>query len=97
MKYKIILASAALEDLKHARAYDCTMIKDKIREHLSHQPTRLSETLIKRLRGLNKPQYRLRVGDYRIFYDVAEDEVQILAIIPKSKAEEWLEREGEKQ
>src|SRR5439155_1779326 len=37
----------------------------------------------KRLRGLSRPQYRLRVGDdIRVFYDVVENTVQVLAVVP---------------
>jgi mRNA interferase RelE/StbE len=46
------------------------------------------------LRGLRKPQYRLRVGDVRIFYDVTETTVEILAIATKSEAESWLAQFG---
>jgi mRNA-degrading endonuclease RelE of RelBE toxin-antitoxin system len=55
----------------------------------------LSRSRIKRLRGLARPQYRLRVGGVRIFYDVAESEVQVLAIVPKENASAWLDRWGE--
>lgn len=54
-----------------------------------------SRSRIKRLRGLAKPQYRLRVGDLRIFYDVRENAVEVLAIVPKSQAARWLEAWGE--
>jgi mRNA-degrading endonuclease RelE of RelBE toxin-antitoxin system len=47
------------------------------------------------LRGLRHPQYRLRIEDFRVFYDVEEDRVEILAIILKSKAVEWLKKVGE--
>jgi mRNA-degrading endonuclease RelE of RelBE toxin-antitoxin system len=47
------------------------------------------------LRGTRKPEYRLRVGDVRVFYDVRGDEVEVLAIIEKSRAAEWLEKTGE--
>jgi hypothetical protein len=33
--------------------------------------------------------------DVRVFYDVTEDTVEVLAIVPKSEANEWLERYGE--
>jgi len=33
----------------------------------------------------------------RVFYDVVESRVEILAIIPKSKAAEWLEEIGEEK
>ena len=36
---------------------------------------------MKRLRGLDQPQYRLRVGEMRVFYDVTETEVEVLAIV----------------
>jgi len=45
---------------------------------------------IKRLRGLLGPQYRLRVGDVRIFYDVSGTNVEVLAIVDKSEAKSWL-------
>jgi hypothetical protein len=35
------------------------------------------------------------VGEVRVFYDVNEGTVEVLAIVPKSAAAEWLERVGE--
>ena len=62
--------------------------------YLRHEPKKASRSRIKRLRGLRKPQYRLRVGDVRIFYDVTETTVEILAIVTKSEAESWLAEYG---
>jgi mRNA interferase RelE/StbE len=42
------------------------------------------------LRGLLRPQYRLRVGEVRVFYDVSGSTVEVLAIVAKSEAESWL-------
>jgi mRNA interferase RelE/StbE len=61
--------------------------------HLRHQPEKTSRSRIKRLRGLSRPQYRLRVGDIRVFYDVA-DGVEILAIVSKPETRAWLEQFG---
>lgn len=44
----------------------------------------------KRLRGLSQPQYRLRVGEVRVFYDVTREAVQVLAIVTKAEAAGWL-------
>ena len=41
-----------------------------------------------------QPQYRLRVNDTRVFYDVTETSVEILAIIEKQEAQAWLDQEG---
>jgi hypothetical protein len=46
------------------------------------------------LRELSEPQYRLRIGELRVFYDVTESEVQVLAIVTKIQAQAWLEQEG---
>ncbi len=53
-----------------------------------------SKSRIKRLRGLKRPQFRLRVEDVRVFYDVREQVVEVLAIIAKSEAEKWLGQTG---
>jgi hypothetical protein len=34
------------------------------------------------------------VDDVRVFYDVKESTVEILAVVSKSEAAEWLKREG---
>jgi len=54
----------------------------------------LSKSRIKRLRGLRQPQYRLRVGEIRVFYDIVEAEVHVLAIVEKSETADWLKERG---
>ena len=44
---------------------------------------------------MQQPQYRLRVGEVRVFYDIVHSTVQILAIVAKSEAEKWLNQYGE--
>jgi hypothetical protein len=39
-------------------------------------------------------QYRLRVGEVRVFYDVSGAKVEILAIVAKSDAHLWLAQFG---
>lgn len=96
MRYEIVLAPEAVEDLDTLRANLRATVRDALEEHLRHEPTKTSRRRIKRLRGLSHPQYRLRVGDdIRVFYDVAGQEVHVLAIVAKSDANAWLEKHGE--
>ena len=96
MRYEIILAPEAVEDLRRLKANVRAQVEDAIERHLRHEPTKASKTRIKRLRGLSRPQYRLRVGDdIRVFHDVTDDTAEVLAIVPKSEANEWLERYSE--
>jgi mRNA-degrading endonuclease RelE of RelBE toxin-antitoxin system len=96
MRYEIVLALEAAEDLGALKAAAKASIKEALETHLRYEPTKVSKSRIKRLRGVTRPQYRLRVGEIRVFYDVAGADVEVLAIIAKSEAEQWLEKFGTK-
>ena len=94
MRFAIILAPEAIEDLNSLKANLRATVRAAIETHLRHEPRKISRSRIKRLRGLDCPQYRLRVGDVRVFYDVSDEAVEILAIVNKSEADAWLTRFG---
>jgi mRNA interferase RelE/StbE len=96
MRCEIVLSPEAIEDLKLLDAHTKARVKDLIETHLRHEPTKISKSRIKKLKGLRQPQYRLRIDEIRVFYDVAGNRVEILAIISKARAAEWLEKAGEK-
>jgi mRNA-degrading endonuclease RelE of RelBE toxin-antitoxin system len=97
MWHEIILAPEAVEDLRGLSAFEKARVTDAIETHLRHEPARASKSRIKRLRGESRPQYRLRGGEIRVFYDInqAEAAVEILAIVSKDRAEEWLRERGQ--
>lgn len=95
MRYGIVFAPDTVRDLRQLRATLRSTVQDAIEMHLRHDPTRVRKSRIKRLLGLARPQFRLRVGEIRVYYDVVGQEVQVLAIVPKSQAEAWLEQAGE--
>jgi mRNA-degrading endonuclease RelE of RelBE toxin-antitoxin system len=90
MPFEIVLAPEAVEDLKRLRVRVRAEIRAALETHLRHEPQKVSRSRIKRLRGLRKPRYRLRVGEVRVFYDVTETTVEVLAIVAKLEAESWL-------
>jgi mRNA-degrading endonuclease RelE of RelBE toxin-antitoxin system len=90
MPFEIVLAPEAVDDLRSLRANVRAIVRTVLETHLRHEPTKLSRSRIKRLRGLDRPHYRLRVGDFRVFYDVSGSTVEVLAIIVKSEADRWL-------
>jgi mRNA interferase RelE/StbE len=94
MRREIILAPGALKAFRRLPAHDRSEGRDALERHLRFEPTKVSKSRIKRLRGLSRPQYRLRIGDIRVFYDVTQTAVEVLAIIVKGEAQAWLEREG---
>ena len=94
MPFAIVLAPEAVEDLSRLKAAVRSSVKSAMETHLRHEPEKTSRSRIKHLRGLSRPQYRLRVGDIRVFYDVADGVVEVLAVVPKSETTSWLAQFG---
>lgn len=95
MRYVIHWTQAARGHLERLRGFEPGGIVDAVDLHLQHQPRRVSKSRIKRLRGLASPQYRLRLGEIRVFYDIEGSDVYILAVVPKSESAAWLDDYGE--
>jgi mRNA interferase RelE/StbE len=94
MRYEVVLAPEAVRAFRFLTAYVRAEVRDALERHLRHEPTRVSKSRIKRLRGVSRPQYRLRVGEVRVFYDVTNETVEVLAVVTKAEAERWLAQHG---
>jgi len=94
LSFSIVLAPQAVADLQRLKSNLRTAVRRALEVHLRHGPRKASKSRIKRLRGLSRPQYRLRVDEIRVFYDVTDDTVEVLAIVAKSEAETWLAQFG---
>lgn len=94
MRYEIVLAPSASEAFRALAAYVRSRVRDALERHLRFEPTKTSKSRIKRLRGLSRPQYRLRVDDIRVFYDVTKTTVEVLAIVREAEAQAWLDQAG---
>ena len=85
--FEIVLAPEAIEDFRLLKANAQASVRSALERHLRHEPGKTRLRRIKGLRGIARPQYRLRVGEVRVFYDVSGAAVEILAIVPKSEAD----------
>ena len=94
MRYEVVLAPQAAKAFRSLPAYRRAEVRDALERHLRHEPTRVSKSRIKRLRGLSQPQYRLRVGEVRVFHDVTREAVEVLAVVTKTEAAHWLAEHG---
>src|SRR5271167_1088098 len=83
--YDIQYAAEAVNDLKARRAFDQRRILDEIEIHLPHQPRTESRSGIKAMAQPFWSHFRLRVDDFRVYYDVADEPpvVSILRILEK--------------
>ena len=65
MRFAIVLAPEAVEDLRKLKAALRATVREALETHLRHEPTKTGRSRIKRLRGMSRPQYRLRVDEVR--------------------------------
>lgn len=94
MAFEIRLSNDAKRDIQSLRVVDRRKVLDALEIHLRYAPKQESKSRIKRLRRMETPQYRLRVDDLRIYYDVIGHAVEVIAVVHKAFAAEWLTREG---
>jgi mRNA-degrading endonuclease RelE of RelBE toxin-antitoxin system len=94
MRFAIELTDEAVSDFKALKASSRAAVTDAMEVHLRREPEKVSRSRIKRLRETSKPQFRLRVDDVWIFYDVEGSTVTVHAIVLKSEAASWLARFG---
>lgn len=96
MRYEILVTDEARGDLRRFSARVRREVEDAIELHLGHEPAKVSKSRIKRLRDLVSPQYRLRIGEVRVFYDLDGRQVIVLAVVTKRDTTAWLEQFGER-
>jgi mRNA-degrading endonuclease RelE of RelBE toxin-antitoxin system len=92
--FRIVVRPRAAAQIRRLRRVDAVAILDAIETHLRYEPERVSRSRIKRLRGGRAVIYRLRVGEYRVFYDVAEAEVVVIAVLHKRDTAVFYEEES---
>lgn len=102
MRYEIIFSPEAEQDIASLKCSDRAKALDAIETYLRSEPEKTSKSRIKRLREMQRPQYRLRIDDPRVFYDViyTDDEggtVEVLRIREKSEAMKWLAEYGRRE
>jgi mRNA-degrading endonuclease RelE of RelBE toxin-antitoxin system len=88
----IELTYEAEKDLDGIRSFYRNQILDALDDSLQYTPTQVNRSRIKRLRGIDSPAYRLRVGEHRVYYDVdlAGETVTILRILTKEESLRYL-------
>ena len=87
MAFDIRMTPDAADSLRSLSAFDRKTIQSEIRQHLAHQPTKVSRSRIKELDQPAISQFRLRVGEYRIYYnvDLEAETVTVLYVFDKGR------------
>jgi mRNA-degrading endonuclease RelE of RelBE toxin-antitoxin system len=80
--FEIQYAESVAEDLRKLRAYDRKIELDRIDQQLTHEPTMPTRArkIVVELKPPwqhKEPIWELRVGGFRVFYDVDEQDRQV--------------------
>ena len=83
--YEIRYAEEAIADIRALRTFDQRKVLDAIEQYLAHQPGLESKSRIKAMAQPFWSQYRLRIDDFRVYYDVdgAQPTVNVLRVLKK--------------
>ena len=90
-KFLIEFEREAQRDLERLEKENRLKILEEIQKYLSTTPFQPVKTRLKRMNGFKPTLYRLRVGDYRVYYRIKEQCVVILGVLHKKETERWLQ------
>lgn len=79
MKYDIELSRAAEGHLDDLSAYDRKVVIDAMEKHLSYQPMKPTRNR-KQMRSNPMATWELRIGKFRVLYNVVEDQVIVVVV-----------------
>ena len=74
--FQLEFTSEAIEDLRLLRKYYQREIMDAVEIQLTHHPTQQTRNR-KQLRPNQLAEWELRVGEFRVFYDVDEEHATV--------------------
>ncbi len=78
--YEVVITADAQKDMAALRAYDLRIVVKAIEDHLNHQPRQVSRNHIRKLTQPAISQYRLRVRDHRVYYDVDDEDKRVIVL-----------------
>ncbi len=94
MAFAIVLTPESLDDLRRLPIFYRNSVRDALTRHLVHEPRKTSKSRIKQLKHMKRPQFRLRIGDIRVFHVIEDRDVVVLGVVTKSEAHQWLVQHG---
>ena len=91
-KFSIVFSHSAQREIEELEIQDALQLARDIKNYLEGSPFPFGKTRIKKLTSFHPPLYRLRSGDYRVYYRIIFREIVILAITHKKDSEKHLRR-----
>ncbi len=89
-EFSITLSNAAAQNFRNLPTSFQQQILDALNKYLKQRPYLVTKTRIKVLQGFQPTMYRLRSGDYRIYYRIYQRSVLVLNIMHKKDSDRWI-------
>ncbi len=77
--FRIELTPEAADDLQSMRTFDARRVVAAMESQLMHEPTRETRNR-KQLRPNELAEWELRVDVFRVFYDITDEVIKVVAI-----------------
>jgi mRNA-degrading endonuclease RelE of RelBE toxin-antitoxin system len=90
MPFELRYSREAVQDLRDLRAREQAAVVHQVEAVLAVNPTLVGRSKVKRLRQPAPADYRLRVGELRVFYNVQQMTVRVVRVLSKEDASSYL-------
>jgi mRNA-degrading endonuclease RelE of RelBE toxin-antitoxin system len=91
-RFEVIFSPPAQREMEGLAINVALQLARDIKSYLETWPFPFGKKRIKKLTGFIPPLYRLRSGDFRIYYRVLSKEVVLLAVTHKKDSEKFLKK-----
>lgn len=91
-RFEVSISPPAQREIEGLEINVALQLARDIKSYLETSPLPFGKKRIKKLTGFIPPVYRLRSGDFRIYYRVLSKEVVILAVTHKKDSEKFLKK-----
>lgn len=86
-RFEVIFSPSAQRELERLEVDIALQITKSMKTYLETSPLPFGKTRIKKLTGFDPPLYRLRSGDFRVYYRILSRKIIILSITHKKDSE----------
>lgn len=91
--FEIFFTPPSLKELAILPRAVAIAVRMAAEKYLTGAPHLPKPPRLKKLHHFRPPLYRLRVGDYRVYYRIDQRTVIILAVLNRRDADRWLGRQ----
>lgn len=91
-RFKVVFSPSARREIEGFETDVALQLAKDIKSYLETSPLPFGKSRVKKMSGYHPPLYRLRSGDFRVYYRILSDNVIVLAMTHKKDSEKLLKK-----